>query len=146
MFCGKYQWIQSHWYYFLCYGVFGKPSSMEVGMLNTFTKQYSLSKTLRFELRLVGETEDYLENFKSKYLKTVVEVDERRSADYLIVKEIIDDYHRDYIEKKLSLPVDRKFCLGRPMNFYCFIFYSHFPIYRKIDKLVPGWYYILHAT
>ncbi len=73
-----------------------------------FTNQYSLSKTLRFELKPVGETAEYTEDFKSQYLKEIVKKDEQRSKDYEVIKEIIDDYHRVYIEEKLSEPIDRK--------------------------------------
>jgi CRISPR-associated protein Cpf1 len=71
-------------------------------MWEKFTKQYPLSKTLRFELKPVGETEGYLEDFKSDYLKHVVAQDSERAEYYKEVKEVIDDYHRAYIEEKLS--------------------------------------------
>ena len=77
-------------------------------MFNHFTHQYSLSKTLRFELKPVGETADYLEDFKSQHLKDFIEKDQQRAEDYKIIKELIDDYHRQYIEEKLSAPVDPK--------------------------------------
>lgn len=77
-------------------------------MLKKFTKQYSLSKTLRFELKPVGETADYLKSFKSNYLKSVIEQDKKRDENYHKVKEIIDRYHRDYIEERLSNPVNHK--------------------------------------
>ncbi|MCH7611787.1 MAG: type V CRISPR-associated protein Cas12a/Cpf1, partial [Candidatus Marinimicrobia bacterium] len=73
-----------------------------------FTHQYSLSKTLRFELKPVGETADYIDEFKSEYLKDVVKQDENRAKDYEIIKEIIDGYHRAYIDEKLSAPCDQK--------------------------------------
>ena len=60
-----------------------------------FTNQYSLSKTLRFELKPVGKTE---ENIK---LKGLVSRDELRARDYKEVKEIIDNFHRDFIERAL---------------------------------------------
>lgn len=73
-----------------------------------FTNLYPISKTLRFELKHVGETADYIEDFKSQYLKDVVDQDETRAKEYEVIKEIIDDYHRHYIEEKLSEPVDKK--------------------------------------
>jgi CRISPR-associated protein Cpf1 len=75
---------------------------------NNFTHQYSLSKTLRFELKPIGETADYIEDFKSQYLKDIVTQDQQRAEDYKVLKEIIDDYHRHYIEEKLSEPFDKK--------------------------------------
>lgn len=76
--------------------------------LNQFTQLYPISKTLRFELKPVGETSDYIENFKSQYLKDIVKNDEQRAKDYDIIKEIIDNYHRYYIEEKLSEPINTK--------------------------------------
>ncbi len=75
-------------------------------MLNQFTRQYSLSKTLRFELKPVGETADYLEDFKSTYLRDVVDRDQKRAEDYKIVKDVMDKYHKKYIDD----------CLGNPCN------------------------------
>lgn len=76
--------------------------------IEKFTNKYSLSKTLRFELKPIGETADYIEDFKSQYLRDIVAKDEQRAKDYEIVKEIIDDYHQQYIEEKLSEPFDKK--------------------------------------
>ncbi|MDG6778819.1 hypothetical protein QCB44_08885 [Thiomicrorhabdus sp. zzn3] len=63
---------------------------------------YSLQKTLRFELKPVGETASFIEDFKNEGLKQVVSDDEKRAQDYQKVKEIIDDYHRDFIEESLA--------------------------------------------
>lgn len=76
--------------------------------LDQFTNIYPVSKTLRFELKPVGETADYIEDFKSQFLKDIVTQDEKRAEDYKTIKEIIDDYHRDYIEEKLTNPCDTK--------------------------------------
>lgn len=75
-------------------------------MLEEFTNQYPLSKTLRFELKPIGETAGYLEDFKSQHLKDFVNQDQIRAEDYQVIKEKIDDYHRAYIEKCLSAPVN----------------------------------------
>lgn len=72
--------------------------------LNQFTHLYPVSKTLRFELKPVGETADYIEEFKSLYLQKIVAQDYKRADNYQIIKQIIDDYHRYYIEEKLSNP------------------------------------------
>jgi len=77
-------------------------------MFNNFIKKYSLQKTLRFELKPVGETADYIEDFKSEYLKDTVLKDEQRAKDYQEIKTLIDDYHREYIEECLREPVDKK--------------------------------------
>ena len=67
-----------------------------------FFNLYSLQKTLRFELKPVGETASYIEEFKNEGLKRVVSEDEKRAEDYQKVKQIIDDYHRDFIETSLT--------------------------------------------
>ena len=75
-------------------------------MFEKLTHQYSLSKTLRFELKPINETADYLEDFKSQHLKDFVKQDRQRADNYKIIKELIDDYHRAYIEEKLRSPVN----------------------------------------
>lgn len=61
-----------------------------------FTNLYPLSKTLRFELKPVGET---LKNIKqSKILMR----DSEMADSYIKVKKIIDSYHKTFIEKVLS--------------------------------------------
>lgn len=65
-------------------------------IFSDFTKQYALSKTLRFELRPQGDT---LKHIKEKGL---LKKDEQRAADYKVVKKLIDAYHKAYIEHALS--------------------------------------------
>ena len=67
-----------------------------------FFNLYKLQKTLRFELKPIGETAAFLEDFKNEGLKQVVAQDEKRAEDYQAVKQIIDDYHRDFIEQSLA--------------------------------------------
>lgn len=61
---------------------------------------YSLSKTLRFELRPVGKT---LENIEKKGL---LAQDEKRAEEYKQMKQLIDEYHKAFIAKSLC-----NFCL-----------------------------------
>lgn len=61
-----------------------------------FTNLYSLSKTLRFELRPVGET---LANIERGGL---LNEDEVRAEDYKQVKKLIDEYHKEFIERVLA--------------------------------------------
>jgi CRISPR-associated protein Cpf1 len=61
--------------------------------IDNFIGQYPLSKTLRFKLIPVGET---LKNFE---FNNMLEEDERRAANYAIVKKLIDEYHRDFINR-----------------------------------------------
>ena len=64
--------------------------------LQQFTKLYSQSKTLRFELRPIGQT---LEHIISSGL---LEQDEHRDTSYQKVKKIIDEYHKAFIEDALT--------------------------------------------
>ncbi|MCB4762087.1 MAG: type V CRISPR-associated protein Cas12a/Cpf1, partial [Sulfurovum sp.] len=74
-------------------------------MYSEMTKEFSLSKTLRFELKPVFENEDFIENFESEFLKETVKRDKRRAEEYKQLKEIIDDYLRSYIDDTLSVKV-----------------------------------------
>ncbi len=60
-------------------------------MLFNFTNRYQLSKTLRFELKPIGKTKDYIEQ------NALIDKDEERAGKYKKVKEIIDRYHKDFI-------------------------------------------------
>lgn len=71
---------------------------MENKTINSFINRYQLSKTLRFKLKPIGETET---NFIKKGL---LEEDEQRAQDYKKVKLIIDDCHKSFIDKVLSDP------------------------------------------
>lgn len=64
-----------------------------------FTNLYSLSKTLRFELVPVGETMEHINNSEHNMLQ----VDEDLAEKYKHAKKIIDEYHKDFICKNLSL-------------------------------------------
>lgn len=64
--------------------------------MNEFTHLYPLSKTLRFELRPVGKTE---ENFRES---DILKQDTKRADSYKVVKKLIDRYHKDFIEKALQ--------------------------------------------
>lgn len=63
--------------------------------LHKFTGLYPLTKTLRFELKPIGKTLEYIE--KNKLLAT----DKDRAESYVIVKKIIDRYHKQFIEDSL---------------------------------------------
>ena len=59
--------------------------------INQLTGLYSLSKTLRFELKPVGKTLEHIES------KGLIAQDEKRAEEYKKVKNIIDDYHKAFI-------------------------------------------------
>lgn len=63
---------------------------------NDLTGLYSLSKTLRFELKPVGKTKDNIET------KGIIAQDEKRAEEYKKVKDIIDRYHKRFIEMCLA--------------------------------------------
>lgn len=65
-------------------------------MREQFINRYPLSKTLRFSLIPVGETEN---NFNKNLL---LEKDKQRAENYEKVKGYIDRFHKEYIESVLS--------------------------------------------
>jgi CRISPR-associated protein Cpf1 len=64
--------------------------------ISDFTNQYQLSKTLRFELKPVGKTKEFIEK------KGLITQDEQRAESYKKVKKIIDEYHKSFIELALQ--------------------------------------------
>ena len=64
-----------------------------------FTGKYSLSKTLRFELRPQGKTKDLIKEFKEGKIENTLKIDELRAKEYSKMKIILDDYYREFIEK-----------------------------------------------
>ncbi len=64
--------------------------------ISELTGLYSLSKTLKFELKPVGKT---LENIQKKGL---IAQDEQRAEEYKKMKEIIDEYHKAFIKMCLE--------------------------------------------
>lgn len=73
--------------------------------MHDFVGKYSLSKTLRFELKPVGETAERIEDFKSQALNEIVQQDKKRADDYQQIKELLNDYHRDFIDTVLSTSI-----------------------------------------
>lgn len=61
-----------------------------------FTGLYSLSKTLRFELKPIGKTKENIEK------NGILERDNGRAIAYKAVKKVIDEYHKTFIELMLS--------------------------------------------
>ena len=64
--------------------------------LKQFIGIYPVSKTLRFELRPVGKTQEWIEKNR------VLEGDEQKAADYPMVKKLIDEYHKVCINDSLK--------------------------------------------
>lgn len=63
--------------------------------MEQFTNLYPVSKTLRFELQPIGKTKDNIEK------NGILTRDEKRAKDYQIVKEFIDEYHKQFIKDRL---------------------------------------------
>lgn len=63
---------------------------------SSFTNRYSVAKTLKFELKPIGKT---LENI---HASGILEIDEKRAENYKIFKNIIDKWHKNFIEHVLS--------------------------------------------
>lgn len=61
-----------------------------------FIGQYSLSKTLRFELKPIGKTAEMIK------ANGFLEHDTKRADNYVLVKRFLDDYYRYYIEETLK--------------------------------------------
>lgn len=71
--------------------------------LDQLTGLYSLSKTLRFELKPIGKTIEHIER------KGLIAQDEQRAEEYKKVKDIIDRYHKAFISMclgKLQLDIN----------------------------------------
>ena len=64
--------------------------------LKRFTRVYPLSKTLRFELKPVGRTLEFITS------SGLLEQDQHRAESYVQVKKIIDEYHKAFIESVLD--------------------------------------------
>lgn len=64
--------------------------------LGNFIGLYPVSKTLRFELRPVGKTQEWIEKMQE------IEHDEQKAQDYPKVKSLIDEYHKVCIRESLK--------------------------------------------
>ena len=64
--------------------------------MKRFTRVYPLSKTLRFELKPIGKTLEYIQS------NSLLKQDQHRAESYVKVKKIIDDYHKAFISSVLD--------------------------------------------
>lgn len=98
--------------------------------MKRFTNLYQLSKTLRFELKPIGKT---LENIEKHGL---LEQDTHRAESYVKVKEIIDEYHKVFIEECLNTFADTSETYAEQNeNFINFLqeFYTNYMCKSKDD-------------
>lgn len=65
-------------------------------MADDFINVYPVSKTLRFELIPVGRTQEYIER------DGIIDTDTARAVNYKTIKNIIDRYHKEFIEGALA--------------------------------------------
>lgn len=63
---------------------------------DNFTNIYPVTKTLRFELKPVAQTLLHIEK------KGFIAQDTLRAEEYKLMKKILDEYHKKFIEEKLS--------------------------------------------
>ncbi len=73
-------------------------------VFDSMTNLYSLSKTLRFELKPIGKTKDYIEQ-ESFFVK-----DQKKADYYDDIKQLLDEFHREFIASSLAnlrqLPIE----------------------------------------
>ncbi|WP_027407524.1 type V CRISPR-associated protein Cas12a/Cpf1 [Anaerovibrio sp. RM50] len=86
-----------------------------VAFIDEFVGQYPVSKTLRFEARPVPETKKWLESDQCSVLFN----DQKRNEYYGVLKELLDDYYRAYIEDALTSFTLDKALLENAYDLYC---------------------------
>lgn len=64
--------------------------------MNHFIGLYPISKTLRFELKPIGNTKVNIEK------NGIIERDSQRAVGYKVVKKVMDEYHKAFIERMLN--------------------------------------------
>ena len=64
--------------------------------IEKFTNKYKVSKTLRFKLEPIGSTDEFIKR------RQLIEEDEERSILVEKMKQIMDEYHKEFIDKTLS--------------------------------------------
>ena len=68
--------------------------------MKQFVNQYQIAKTLRFELIPTKNTKEIIYG-KAKN-KELLEADKQRAKDFIIAKEVIDRFHREFIDSVLN--------------------------------------------
>lgn len=94
-------------------------------VFDQFTGLYSLSKTLRFELKPIGQTKELLEDFYKHCEGNPIVVDEQRICQYPKMKDLLDDYYRLFIDKTLSRPIFSAEEITKAYELYCAAKQSH---------------------
>ncbi len=68
---------------------------------DSFMGIYKVQKTVRNELIPVGKTKDFIDRFVSEQ-NEILQADKERADAYPFVKEILDDYYREFFNEVLS--------------------------------------------
>lgn len=97
---------------------------------DSLTKEFEETKTLKFELKPVGETKRNLSGFKNQYLKTSIYDDVDRAEKYVLVKKYITRYHKHFIEKCL---IEKDFIIKHQID-QAFALYKKIREYKQLDK------------
>ncbi|MBR2230802.1 MAG: type V CRISPR-associated protein Cas12a/Cpf1 [Prevotella sp.] len=69
--------------------------------LEHFVGKYQVQKTIRFDLLPTEKTKRILEG-NGKRSKLLLEADKKRAVDFIIAKDVIDRYHRHFIDSVLD--------------------------------------------
>lgn len=86
---------------------------------NSFVGQYSISKTLRFELIPQGKTKELLLKYKEENEDNPIFIDKKRADEYQNMKLILDDYYRYFIEQVLSENIIPAVEIENAYDLYC---------------------------
>lgn len=88
-------------------------------IFDNFTRQYSLSKTLRFELKPIGKTRENMDaNLEyDKNLRTFL-ADQKIEDAYQILKPVFDKLHEEFITKSLKSIVAKGIDFSEYFNLY----------------------------
>ena len=87
--------------------------NMKQRTIEEFTHLYPVQKTLRFELKPVGQTKDWIEK------NGLLEQDNHRAESYKVVKKVIDHYHKHFIDESLrALQGDPKEKFNKGLHSY----------------------------
>ncbi len=109
---------------------------MKENTFERFTRIYPLSKTLRFELKPIGNT---LNNI---VVKGLLKQDKHRAESYVQVKRIIDEYHKEFIESvldKFNLAIANEGKKDSLYEFYmCYMCKSKDETQKKLFEEIQG--------
>lgn len=73
-----------------------------MNIFGSFTGKYTISKTLKFELKPIGKTKSLMNTFSAEMQDNPLEKDYKRSIAYSKVKKLFDEYYRYFIEDVLQ--------------------------------------------